>query len=315
MEISKWARFVKESGRPVVASISGGKDSTAMALYLIHNLEIRKTNPLYFVMADTGWEHGDLTKYVNEVLRPLFGEIAIVRSEKYPGGMPDLVRKKAFFPSRRFRFCTIELKIKPQESFVKQIAKKHGKPPINAVGIRAHESVARSRFEEWDDDSPFKVEGLSTWRPLITWRVADVVAIHAEHNLRPAPLYLKDKNPAKRVGCWPCIMSRKDEIRAVAEDTPERIKLIRDLERDVEELVQIRRQKNDEEVQADKQMPKFFLAKDNKGYWDIDKVVKWSKTSRGGKQYQLFTPESESDRGCQMWGLCDIPNEDGEFTP
>jgi len=312
-----WLDYVRKSGRPVVASLSGGKDSTAMALYLLHEAKIEETNPLYFVMADTGWEHKELYKYIDEVVRPIVGDLNMVTSKKYPKGMTDLVRMKAFFPSRRFRFCTVELKVKPQHDYIKEIWERHGDLPINAVGIRANESLARSKFEEWDEDSPYGIEGLSTWRPLISWIVEDVVKIHTKYGIRPAPLYLKDKNPAKRVGCWPCIMSRKDEIRAVAETTPERIDLIRELEREVSGLVQIKRAKKTEEEREGFSGgdPTFFRAKDSKGFWPIDKVVKWSKTARGGKQYELFTPASASERGCQMWGLCDVPDEDGEFSP
>lgn len=38
--------------------------------------------------------------------------------------------------------------------------------------------------------------------------------------------------------------------------------------------------------------------------WPIDKVVEWSRTSRGGRQVELFSaPESEG--GCMRWGLCE----------
>ncbi len=38
--------------------------------------------------------------------------------------------------------------------------------------------------------------------------------------------------------------------------------------------------------------------------WPIDRVVEWSKTSRGGRQVELFAlPESEA--GCMRWGFCE----------
>lgn len=46
----------KLAGRIVIASISGGKDSAAMALWLIEN-EI----PHERVFCDTGWEHQTTT--------------------------------------------------------------------------------------------------------------------------------------------------------------------------------------------------------------------------------------------------------------
>jgi len=36
----------------------------------------------------------------------------------------------------------------------------------------------------------------------------------------------------------------------------------------------------------------------------IDEVVEWSRTARGGKQFELFQA-TESDAGCMRWGLCE----------
>lgn len=40
------------------------------------------------------------------------------------------------------------------------------------------------------------------------------------------------------------------------------------------------------------------------GVWSIRKVVDWSRTAYGGKQYELFT-STDADAGCMRWGLCD----------
>ena len=96
--------------RPLIVSVSGGKDSTAMALWLIdQGLQDRCT----FVFADTKWEHPDLYTYMAETLEPKIGQIHRVTSKKYPGGMPDMVRQKGAFPSRMIRFCTEHLKVNP----------------------------------------------------------------------------------------------------------------------------------------------------------------------------------------------------------
>jgi hypothetical protein len=44
--------------------------------------------------------------------------------------------------------------------------------------------------------------------------------------------------------------------------------------------------------------------------WPIDKVVEWSRTSRGGRQYEMFAADSAAE-GCMRWGLCSV-NEDDE---
>ena len=307
MNQSLWLEKVRESGRPIVASVSGGKDSTAMALWLKHEAEIEKTNQVHYIFADTGWEHPELYTYLDEVIEPLLGENFVkVRSKKYPGGMPELVEKRGMFPSRKIRFCTQELKIFPIRDFIKDLDEWTSKPPINAVGIRAAESKRRSQMEEWEPGGPMDVD---TWRPLIHWLVDDVVDIHTKYQVRPCPLYLRDELPASRVGCWPCIMSRKSEIRAVVETDPDRIVQIRTLEEKVADKARERYAKKGETFESlGYTPPTFFQSREGDGsMWPIDEVATWSKTSWGGKQIELFIPNDPAERGCQLWGLCDMP--------
>ena len=283
--------MVDLADRPLVVSVSGGKDSTAMSLWLIEQgLRDRCT----FVFADTRWEHPDLYRYLDDVLEPLLGKLHRVTSEKYPEGMSDLVKGKGMFPSRPIRFCTQELKVKPLIKFMDE----HPGDPINVVGIRAAESERRSKMFEWETGGPM---GRDTWRPLIAWTVEEVIDIHTRNGITPCPLYLRAENPSSRVGCYPCIMSRKSEILAVAKADPWRIDEIRELERQVGDAAEKRAADRGEEAG---ERPAFFQARDRSGdkRWPIDRVVEWSKTARGGKQFEMF---HTSNPGCQMWGLCD----------
>jgi 3'-phosphoadenosine 5'-phosphosulfate sulfotransferase (PAPS reductase)/FAD synthetase len=307
---------LRESGRPIVASVSGGKDSTAMALR-IRELGLEETNPVYYCYADTHWENAELTDYLERVVKPLLGErFHSVTSKKFPGGMSDLVTHKGAFASRKMRFCTDELKKKPIRDFIREVNERHGMLTVNAVGIRAAESKARSSMLEWEPGSILGAKLCEwTWRPLITWTVDEVVAIHTKYNIAPCSLYLRDVLPSRRIGCWPCLMSVKSEIKAVALTTPEKIDEIRELEKVVAERATERLAKRGETFESlGLNKPTFFQAKDGSGEcWPIDKVVQWSKTVYGGKQYELFVPANEEERGCQMWGLCDIPDEKGDF--
>ena len=296
-----WPDLIED--RPLVVSVSGGKDSTAMALWLIdQGLKDRCT----FVFADTKWEHPELYRYIDEVLEPILGKIYRITSSKYPGGMPDMVRTKGAFPQRMIRFCTEHLKVNPQKEFLQKFREETGQDPINCVGIRAQESIRRSKFEEWENGGPMRCD---TWRPLIDWLVSDVVDIHTRHKVPPCSLYLRNKHASNRVGCYPCIMSRKSEIRAVAEADPWRIDEIRQLEKEVGDAMESSLEAKGQTLEElGRARPGFFQSKEGDGKtWPIDKVVEWSKTSRGGKQFELFTAD---EPGCQMWGLCDMG--DGE---
>ena len=309
---------IKASGRPIVASISGGKDSIAMALWLKEN-GFEETNDIHYVFADTKWEHPVLYQYIEDTVKPLLGKrFHTVVSEKYPGGMPEMVVKKGAFPSRRMRFCTDSLKKQPIKSYIRALGS--DPLPINAIGVRASESVARSKMDRWEPGSIFGKNLCDTWRPLIQFVVQDVIDIHHRHNVRPCPLYLRDKYPSQRVGCWPCIMSKKSEIRAMVETDPGRLVQIRGLEKKVAERAAERLAETGETFESRGiGKPAFFQAKTGGTgeCWPIDKVAKWSKTERGGHQYglELFTPSDPSERGCTLWALCDIPDEKGEFSP
>lgn len=213
--------------------------------------------------------------------------------------MRELVLHKGMFPSRIRRFCTQELKVRPLYAYMNARVEA-GEDVVNAVGIRREESAARSVVPEWEWSEGLDAE---VWRPLVEWRLQDVIDIHARHGLAPNPLYLRG---ASRVGCWPCIYARKAEIRTVAETDPKRIDEIRELERLVGEAQDARAVARAEE--PSEKRPAFFglwqIGKGTRACAPIDEVVAWSKTAKGGKNFALFD-EGPADEGCMRWGLCD----------
>ena len=290
----------------ILASVSGGKDSTALALWLKEQgLDYR------CVFADTGWEDRQTYDYLRDVLPGVIGPIDWVRRE-VPlegdaealalefegriGGYSAMIRsciKKGITPSRVIRWCTGDLKIHPIKKYIQDL----DDCVINAIGIRGEESLRRSRMPEWEYSASFKCE---TWRPLMTWTVQDVIDIHHRHGIKPNPKYLAG---AERVGCWPCIFARKKEIRNFGEDA-ERVSIVRDLEKAIAKIQAAKISDRGEEVSRSENG--WFQPKvgNRSGGWSIDKTIQWANTSYGGRQFELFAAFGE-EAGCVRWGMCD----------
>jgi 3'-phosphoadenosine 5'-phosphosulfate sulfotransferase (PAPS reductase)/FAD synthetase len=282
------------AGRRVVASISGGKDSAAMSLYLTEQgIEHDR------VFMDTGWEAAETYAYLADELPRAIGPITTIRP---PLGMADLVRKKGMFPSRVRRFCTQELKVFPMQRHLRALMDA-GADVVNTVGIRRGESLARSKMDEWEWSEGFDCE---TWRPILAWSEAEVIEIHRRHGLLPNPLYLQG---ATRVGCWPCIFSRKGEVRFLADHDPARIEVIAELEREITAMAAAKAADRGEPLAHDRGW--FQSRLDGGDTWPIDKVVDWSRTSRGGRQFELFAPDFAAE-GCMRWGLCEVAGDEPE---
>lgn len=286
------------NGRRVIASVSGGKDSAAMSLFLTE-LGIEHDR----VFCDTGWEHPATYEYLRGPLTEKLGPIVELQPVRK---MEELILHKGIFPGSVRRFCTQELKVAPLQEYMNKRVDA-GEDVLNAVGVRAQESANRAKMPEWEWTSGFDCE---VWRPMIRWTEDQVIDIHHRHGLRPNPLYLKGFS---RVGCFPCIFARKDEIRLIAETTPERIEQIRNLENLVALKVSAATEKSGRAPR--KYMPTWFeprLGGVDRN-WTIDKVVSWSKTSRGGRQLEMFAA-GPRDAGCMRWGLCETMNPAGDAS-
>lgn len=226
--------------------------------------------------------------------------------------MAAKAQERAGFPSRMARWCTQELKVFPLQEYRKQI-ERLGFETVTITGIRHEEGTAsnkRGSMLELEDDEQW---GGWMWRPILKWTIADVIGIHHRHNIPVNPLYQRGHS---RVGCYPCIMSTKQDIRLVAQYSPERINTIRELEL---AATQERHNRNQAKPGRYKHPnATFFMTvernnSESNGTYTIDKIVEWAQTERGGKQLPLI--QSAPDGGCFKWGICDAPHADADDEP
>lgn len=230
-----------------VLNISGGKDSTAM---WIHALELGVA-PIA-VFADTGHEHPLTLEFLENLERRLgplrrvradfstrlavkrrqlpakwraegIAETRIERAIKLlrPTGIPflDLCLLKARFPSSRARFCSQELKHLPIRAQIVDPLLDAGYTVHSWLGIRNEESQDREITRPLTQID----ERLLTFCPVLNWTTEEVFAAHGRVGIEPNPLY---KQGAVRVGCAPCFMVRKDELRNLAQRWPAEIERV-----------------------------------------------------------------------------------------
>lgn len=204
--------------------ISGGKDSTALLLWAIHESGYPRES-LNVSFCDTGNESPITLDYVRYLEQHLQIGITWIKPAMQ---FYELARHKKRFPSAKARFCTYDLKIKPTIDYINSLFRCAGDGFASQVtlhsGVRAAESTARAKMLEREYDGNFMCEIV---RPLLHLSISDIWAMHDKYGVKPNPLYIKGMT---RVGCFPCIMSRKSEIAAIARHFPDRIDLLREAE-------------------------------------------------------------------------------------
>lgn len=200
-----------------IVSLSGGKDSTALAIYM------RRKYPQItaeYVFCDTGCELPETYEYL-ERLEALLGAkverlnaLDLLNIEKKPGRNPfDVWLNEVyggFLPSPRTRWCTRVLKIQPFEAYVGDDY------AYSYIGIRGDEDrdgyVSKKPPSLSDRPNiipvyPFKDDGLG---------IADVRAILEESGLG-TPDYYRWRS---RSGCYFCFYQQIGEWQRLKEEHP-----------------------------------------------------------------------------------------------
>lgn len=192
---------------------SSGKDSSALLIWMSRESGI-PAEQIRATFTDTGNEADETYEHVRYLSREVH-EIEWIKPEL---DFYQLARKKGRFPGAKSRFCTQELKMKPSKAYIDGLIAQ-GFDVVPVSGVRADESEARGKLTEWGNPLE-SYYGLAEWRPLLAWRIEQVFLLHKKYGIRLNPLYGMGMS---RVGCLPCIMSRKSEIRRIAKNFPDRI--------------------------------------------------------------------------------------------
>ena len=325
-----------EAGADLAVSLSGGKDSTATALYLeemgvcdtvrAHGGEVRR------VFADTGWELPETYAYL-PVLAERFGQIdrvalhVPIRGEDPPPGYAHLegLWKSAaggdegYMRGDGAAFARIiEARLGHYSPMIRLMMEWRKVPtavrrwctertkadPVKGYlqTLSAPINTIGVRAEESSARAAQPCAEWSddydayVWRPIHALTKADVIDLHLRHGMSPNPLYLQGHG-AGRVGCGPCVYSGKEDLRWLAANHADRLAILADIETCLEAL-------NPPRLEKTGVLPRWFhRAEGSKAIpIPVAEAVRLASDDWGGDAPLLFAAERHP--GCQQWGLC-----------
>lgn len=237
-------RTLLQGHAPIALGISGGKDSSAMALAVSRHLdEIGHTGPRVLIHSDLGrveWQQS--LPMCQRLAEHLGMELVVVRRQA--GDLMDrwLVRwqnnlarysalecVKLILPwsTASMRFCTSEMKTAIIcRDLVERFA---GQTILSASGIRRQESTARAHAPVCQaqprlTNATHRTSGYH-WNPLLSWTLDEVLAYH---RLRGFSLHEAYALGSSRVSCVFCILASLADLRVSAR-LPEHHDLYREM--------------------------------------------------------------------------------------
>lgn len=198
---------------------------------------------------------------------------------------------KGRFPSRKAQFCTERLKTEMAVMFQLELIDQ-GHQVISWQGVRRDESEARRNAKKIERIGP----KLWAFRPLVEWTAQDVFHYIDTQGAAPNPLYYQGMN---RVGCMPCINASKEEIREISVRFPEHLARISEWEFRVSQCSKRGFSTFFHKVDDLTGSPASIFSR-----CKIETVIEWSRTSRGGRQFNMFADFADPAACASAYGLC-----------
>jgi 3'-phosphoadenosine 5'-phosphosulfate sulfotransferase (PAPS reductase)/FAD synthetase len=207
-----------------VLGLSGGKDSSALALYV---KETRPDLDIEYFFTDTGYELPETNEFIDQLEEKL-GYIHRLNDRSFNNieGRGELEFKSLlkkhqnYLPSQRDRWCTVQMKLKPFENWVDGFIA-DGYKVKNYVGIRA--------------DEPERVGFMTIEKPIesiMPFREDGIVKSDIENILQRNGLEMPGYYTWRsRSGCSFCFFQKKIEWVRLQEKHPELFEQAKEFEK------------------------------------------------------------------------------------
>lgn len=240
----------RQDRRPWVLAFSGGKDSTVLlqlTYSLLLDLDDEDGKPVYVVASDTGVEAPNVSAYLTDILtrirasaRDVLPNLTVhqVKPKVDQTFWSKLIGQGYPSPTRWFRWCTTNIKIKPSRRLVENITRRHGSVVL-LLGTRTEESAARGRRINAREQTArglnphHEIPNALVATPIVDWSKDDVWEYLITHNPPPwngnhdfllnlyrqasggeCPVVFDLSTPScggSRFGCWTCTVVKEDK--------------------------------------------------------------------------------------------------------
>ena len=191
-----------------VLGLSGGRDSAALAVYMRDN---HPELSIDYFFTDTGKELPEVYEYLSRLEGYLGKQILRINPDRDFDFW--LMQNKNFLPSPKARWCTIQMKLRPFEQWIK---------PLLEDGYKIYSYVAIRSDEQYREGYQSRHDNLIVRLPLKDVGIdkSGVISI-LEHSGLGMPKYYEWRS---RSGCTFCFFQRKIEWVNLMEKHPEAFK-------------------------------------------------------------------------------------------
>lgn len=244
------AALYQRDARPWVVAFSGGKDSTLL-LQLVYEflqgLGDKAHKVVHVVASDTGVEAPNVSAYLAQTLERIGSaatatvlplKVHLVRPEPHETFWAKLIGSGYPSPTRWFRWCTTNMKIRPSRRAIEEITRHEGSV-ILMLGTRIDESSDRGKRIQGrevtaDGLNPHhEIPNALVATPISQWTTEQVWEYLYTHNPPPwggshdflldlyrqaaggeCPVVFDLSTPScggSRFGCWTCTVVKEDK--------------------------------------------------------------------------------------------------------